>query len=96
MACHLPKVTGLFYRMPYYAYIIQSLSDGTCYVGSTQNVEDRLKRHNQGRSQYTKTKRPWQFVYDEGFTSKSDAIKRENEKKRRKSKTFIESSINSP
>ena len=81
--------------MPYYVYIIQSLADHTYYVGSTQNVEDRLKRHNQGRSQYTKTKRPWQLVYAVCFSNKSDAIKRENEIKNRKSKDFIESLINS-
>ena len=79
--------------MAYYVYIIQSLSDRTYYVGSTQNVEDRIERHNQGRSQYTKTKRPWQLVYTEEYLNKSDAIKRENQIKRRKSKNYIDSLI---
>jgi putative endonuclease len=79
--------------MAYYVYIIQSLSDRTYYVGSTQNVEDRLERHNQGRSQYTKSKIPWKLVYIEEYSNKSDAIKRENSIKRRKSKKFIESLI---
>ena len=79
--------------MAYYVYIIQSLSDRTYYVGSTQNVEDRIERHNQGRSQYTKTKRPWQLVYTEEYLNKSDAIKRENQIKRRKRKNYIDSLI---
>ena len=93
MACHLFQVTGLFYRMTYYVYIIQSLADYSYYVGSTQNVEDRIERHNQGRSQYTKTKIPWQLVHTEAFSNKSNALKRENQIKRRKSKDFIESLI---
>ncbi|MFO7601004.1 MAG: GIY-YIG nuclease family protein [Candidatus Desulfacyla sp.] len=40
--------------MPYYVYIIQSEKGGTYYVGSTQDLNSRLDRHNQGRSKYTK------------------------------------------
>jgi putative endonuclease len=79
--------------MAYFVYIIQSLADGTYYVGSTQDVDNRLERHNQGRSQYTKPKRPWQLVHFEEYSDKSDAIKRENEIKRRKSKNYIDSLI---
>ena len=42
--------------MPYYVYILQSEKDGTYYIGSTQDLDERLKRHNEGRSKYTKTK----------------------------------------
>jgi putative endonuclease len=51
--------------MANYVYIIQSLQDGTYYVGSTQALRKRLDRHNQGRSKYTKNKRPWKLVYSE-------------------------------
>ena len=44
--------------MPYYAYILCSLKDNTYYVGSTRDLTERLERHNQGRSTYTKAKRP--------------------------------------
>ena len=79
--------------MAYFVYILQSLTDGTYDVGSTQNVNSRLERHNQGRSQYTKSKRPWQLVHFEEFSNKSDALKRENQIKRRKSTQFIDSLI---
>ena len=79
--------------MAHYVYTIQSLADGTYYVGSTQNTAERLQRHNQGRSQYTKSKRPWTLVYSEEYSDKSAAIKRENQIKRRKSKQFVESLI---
>jgi predicted GIY-YIG superfamily endonuclease len=32
--------------MAYYVYILQSVLDGTYYFGSTQNLEERLERHN--------------------------------------------------
>lgn len=76
--------------MPFYVYIIQSQYDRTYYIGSTQNVDNRLKRHNQGRSKYTKSKRPWKIVYSEEHPDKSTAVKREGEIKHRKSKDFIE------
>lgn len=33
------------------------------YVGSTQDIEKRLVRYNDGRSKFTKDKGPWQVVY---------------------------------
>ncbi|MBW2440195.1 MAG: GIY-YIG nuclease family protein [Deltaproteobacteria bacterium] len=79
--------------MAYFVYILQSLTDGTYNVGSTHNVNSRLERHNQGRSQYTQSKRPWQLVHFEEFSTKFDALKRENQIKRRKIKRFIQSLI---
>jgi putative endonuclease len=79
--------------MAYFVYIIQSLTNDSYHIGSTQNIEKRLQRHNQGRSQYTKPKSPWQLVHLEEFSNKSDAIKRENQIKRLKSRQSIESLI---
>jgi len=67
--------------------------DGSYYVGSTQDLSERLERHNQGRSQYTKSKRPWQLLYSEEHPDRSTAIKRENEIKSRKRKKYIETLI---
>ncbi len=69
--------------------------DGTYYIGSTQNLEERLQRHNQGRSKYTKSKRPWELAYYEQFEDRPSAVRRENQIKRRKSKEFIESLVRS-
>ncbi|MCD4716062.1 MAG: GIY-YIG nuclease family protein [Desulfobacterales bacterium] len=79
--------------MPYFVYILQSLKDGSYYVGSTQDLDSRLERHNQGRSQYTKPKRPWRLAYFEEHPDRSSAVKRENQIKRRKDKGFIEALI---
>jgi putative endonuclease len=79
--------------MSYFVYIIQSQRDGSYYVGSTQGVFERLERHNQGRSTYTKAKRPWELVYSEEHQNRSIAVRRENQIKRRKDKRYIESLI---
>ena len=81
--------------MPYFVYIIQSQYDGSFYIGSTQNLSERINRHNQGRSNYTRPKRPWRLVYSEQFPDRSSATGREKALKRQKSKTFIENLITS-
>jgi hypothetical protein len=51
----LPSGGRLSYFMAYTVYILQSDLNCRFYVGSTADHEDRLKRHNQGRSKYTKS-----------------------------------------
>jgi len=79
--------------MPYFVYILRSRKEESYYVGSTQNLKSRLERHNQGRSKYTKAKRPWELVYSEECHDRSIAMKREKEIKNRKSRQFIESLV---
>ena len=79
--------------MAYFVYIIESLKHGTYYVGSTQNLTERLERHNQGRSTYTKGKRPWKLLYSEEHPDRSSASIREKEIKSRKSKSYIKTLV---
>ncbi len=64
-------------NMAFNVYIIQSEVDSTLYIGHTNNIEERIQRHNQGRSQYTKLKRPWKLVFREEFSNRSEAMQRE-------------------
>ncbi len=86
----IPSGDACLWSMPYFVYIFESLKDQTYYVGSTQNLESRLKRHNEGRVAYTKPKRPWKLVYSEEHPDRSSAAKRENEIKTHKRRAFIE------
>jgi putative endonuclease len=79
--------------MTYYAYILESEIDGSFYVGATQDIVSRLDRHNQGRTKYTKAKRPWKLVFTETFETRSEALARELEIKGRKSRRYIESLV---
>jgi putative endonuclease len=65
----------------FYVYILQSNLDTSLYIGHTKNLQERLLRHNQGRSPYTKSKRPWRLLFSEAFDSRREAVKRESELK---------------
>ncbi|QGU00214.1 putative endonuclease containing a URI domain [Candidatus Syntrophocurvum alkaliphilum] len=61
-----------------YVYIVEC-SDKTLYTGYTVDIEKRIKQHNIGKaSKYTRGRKPVNLVYLESFTSKSEALKREN------------------
>lgn len=75
-------------------YIIQSIKNGRYYIGSTDDLDKRLIRHNSGYSKYTKNKGPFKVVYKEEFGTRSEAKKREYYLKSLKSKKAIEKLIN--
>jgi len=58
-------------------YILQSTVTDRYYVGHTQDIQNRLDRHNKKRVRSTKSGVPWKLVYTELFNTKSDAYKRE-------------------
>ncbi|MFZ1682523.1 MAG: GIY-YIG nuclease family protein [Candidatus Zixiibacteriota bacterium] len=62
---------------PYFVYILQSSCSGKFYVGSTADLTDRIQRHNKGRSPATLAGRPWQLVYTEEFSLRTEAVRRE-------------------
>jgi len=61
----------------YYVYVIYSLSYNNYYTGSTENLENRLKEHNSGKCKYTSGRMPWQLVYKEEYSTRSEAMRRE-------------------
>lgn len=72
-----------------YTYIVRC-SDGTLYTGWTNNLEKRIKDHNDGRgAKYTKPRRPVVLVYYEEFHTKEEAMHREWEIKQMSRKDKI-------
>ncbi len=69
----------------YQVYILQSIKTQRHYIGHTENMENRLHRHNTGRVKSTKSGIPWKIVYTETCNSKSEACCRELEIKKYKS-----------
>ncbi|OWZ84320.1 GIY-YIG nuclease family protein [Natranaerobius trueperi] len=62
----------------FYVYILVC-SDKTLYTGYTNNLESRIKKHNEGKaSKYTRARLPVKLGYYEEYNSKSDAMKRES------------------
>jgi len=79
--------------MKYFVYIIKSELDSSYYIGHAQDPQLRVFRHNDGWTRSTKSKRPWRLMYNEDYPSKGDAIRREHEIKRMKSRKYIENLI---
>jgi putative endonuclease len=71
-------------------YILQSNSNGRYYIGHTKSIPKRLEEHNTGFSKYTRNHHPWSLVYSEECPTRSEAIKREMEIKRKKISEYIE------
>ena len=71
-----------------YTYIVKC-KDGSLYTGWTNNLEKRIRDHNEGKgAKYTKTRRPVMLAYYEEFQTKEEAMRREYaiKKMRRKEK----------
>ena len=62
-----------------YTYILRC-ADGTYYCGWTNDLDRRLKAHNEGKgAKYTRSRRPVALVYYEAFSTKEEAMRREYE-----------------
>ena len=61
----------------FYLYVLWSDSLGRTYTGSTQDLEERLRRHNAGHCLATRPGIPWRLIHQEEFQTRSEAIVRE-------------------
>jgi putative endonuclease len=77
----------------FFVYILRSVSSGAFYVGHTEDLVQRIREHETGRSHYTKGRGPWELVYVEVFPTRAEAMNRESQIKQRKSKRYIEKLI---
>ena len=60
-----------------YAYLVRC-SDNSLYAGWTNDIEKRLRSHNDGTgAKYTRARLPVTLAYLETFDTKSEAMKRE-------------------
>lgn len=65
-----------------YTYILKC-SDGSYYTGWTTDLERRVREHNSGRgAKYTRGRRPVKLIYQESFSDKGSAMRREYEIKK--------------
>ncbi|MEK7516051.1 MAG: GIY-YIG nuclease family protein [Patescibacteria group bacterium] len=77
----------------YAVYILRSLRTGQYYIGQTNDLSDRLLRHDRGEVLATKAYRPWKLVHREVFSSRSDAVRREYYLKSLKNKEYLKQYI---
>ncbi len=67
----------------YYFYILISDLDMKYYYGSTKDLINRFKQHQNGEVTSTKCRRPLRLVYYEAYTARQKALFREKQVKNR-------------
>lgn len=77
------------FKFMFNTYILK-LKDGSYYIGSTGDLEQRLKYHKNQKVRTTKDKLPFELVYTEIYVNRSEAQTREYQIKKWKSRKAIE------
>jgi putative endonuclease len=73
----LARLKRAYRELTMFVYIIQSAKDGSIYVGSTQNIKERLLHHNAGYNLATRNKAHWEVLRLEEYLDRELALKRE-------------------
>ena len=65
----------------FYTYVLKSIKDKKLYVGWTEDLNKRFKKHNKGLIESTKSRVPFELVYYEACLNREKAIQREKQLK---------------
>lgn len=74
-----PAFCGMPSGPMFYVYILKSLKDEKFYIGSTGDLEKRIKRHNAGKNIATCHRRPFEFIHSEIYNTRAEALQRERQ-----------------
>ena len=77
----------------YFTYVLYSDKLKKYYTGYTKDIDKRIVHHNIGLNKWSKRGIPWELVYSEIYSTKSEAIKRENYLKTGKGREFIKGRV---
>jgi len=58
-------------------YALRSLKDNKLYIGISRNPEKRVKIHNKGKTESTRTRRPFVLIHIESCNSLKEAREKE-------------------
>lgn len=61
----------------HFTYVLFSFKDNGLYIGSTSNIQNRIKRHETGEVISTKYRRPLKLIFYEVFLTSKEAKSRE-------------------
>jgi putative endonuclease len=61
----------------FHVYVLLSRTTGRHYVGSCEDVDERLRRHNAGHSKSTRHGIPWILTHSESFSTRAEAVRKE-------------------
>lgn len=81
----------------YYVYILKSNDTDKIYIGQTNNLEKRIRQHNDrnlDKRSYTKLNgRNWKLIYNETLITRKEAVEREKALKSHKGRDWIKETI---
>lgn len=64
--------------MFFYVYVLESIKKkGELYIGYTDDLKQRVEKHNRGAVTSTKPYLPWRVIYYEAGLNRRDAQRRE-------------------
>ncbi|MDP6402921.1 MAG: GIY-YIG nuclease family protein [SAR202 cluster bacterium] len=75
--------------MPFFVYVLKN-PDDRYYIGQTSDLELRLRRHNEGRAFWTKTRVPWTVLASKEFDTRGEAMAEERRLKRLKNREVLD------
>lgn len=61
----------------FFTYILQSEKTKKHYYGSCEDLKKRLNEHNKGKVTFTRPFVPWNILYFEEYSTRSEAFMRE-------------------
>ena len=61
----------------FYVYVLRSGKTGRRYIGSCEELDERIRRHNLGHSKATRHGIPWRLLHSEAFLTREQAIAKE-------------------
>jgi len=73
----------------FYVYILYSATKSRFYIGQTNDLDDRLMRHNSGYEKSTRYGVPWKVIYETKVETRSQAVKLEHQIKKRGARRYL-------
>jgi len=68
----------------HFAYVLWSESLRKFYIGSTEDLDKRLRQHNEGLEKWSRRGVPWTLKFSKSFPNRSEARQFENKLKKQK------------
>ena len=73
----------------HYVYLLYSDKIDKYYIGQTNNLKDRVNRHNQNRCRSTKNKGPWILIGYFNLKTRSESVNLERKLKNLKNRKIL-------
>jgi putative endonuclease len=74
----------------FFTYILQSNKTKRYYVGSTDDLKNRLEEHNSGETKSIRKGIPWKDIHIEQFATRAGAVRKEKQIKARGAKRYLD------